>query len=246
MISKEQPLTINDFRWMIGGIFFGGIFAPVLLLIGLQSLPASSTSLLLNFESVFTILVAWIAFHEQINRRFATGAFAILIGSALVSWNGFGAVSDIRGSLLIVIACLCWGFENNFLRKISHRNPFQIAGIRGFLAGGANLLFSLLLPGNWSVEWVVAGLLIGIFCYGFSNVLWVFGLRYLGSARAGAYFSSAPFIGAFASVLFLHEPVTTFLLAASVAMGLGVWILGSELPGTTKGIQHTLTTSTGI
>ncbi|HUK27935.1 MAG TPA: DMT family transporter [Candidatus Acidoferrales bacterium] len=234
MISSGHSLTVRDFRWMSGGVIFGGIFAPLLLLIGLQSLPASSTSLLLNFEAVFTILVAWIVFREQINRRFATGAFAILVGSALVSWNGFAAVSDIRGALMIVIACLCWGVENNFLRKIAHRNPFQIAGIRGFLAGGANLLFSLMLPGNWTVEWVLVGLLIGIFCYGFSNVFWVLGLRYLGSARAGAYFSSAPFIGAFASVLFLHEPVTAFLLAAFVAMGLGVWILWSEVPRTGK------------
>ena len=228
MISSEAHLTRDDGPWMLGSVVFGGVLAPLLLLIGLQTLPASNTSLLLNFEAVFTILVAWIVFHEQVDRKFATGAFAILVGSALITWNGFGALLDIRASLLIVVACLCWGFENNFLRKISRRNPFQVAGIRGFLSGAANLLLSLLFPGNWTVQSIFAGLLIGIFCYGFSNVFWVLGLRYLGSARAGAYFSSAPFIGAVFSVVLLHEPVTAFLLAAAFAMGLGVWILWSQ------------------
>ena len=228
MISGEGQLTRDDGRWMLGSVVFGGILAPLLLLIGLQTLPASNTSLLLNFEAVFTILVAWIVFREKIDRKFATGAFAILVGSALITWNGFGAISDIRASLLIVVACFCWGFENNFLRKISRRSPFQVAGIRGFLGGAANLLLSLLFPGNWTMQSILAGLLIGIFCYGFSNVFWVLGLRYLGSARAGAYFSSAPFIGAVFSVVLLREAITTFLLAAAFAMGLGVWILWSQ------------------
>jgi drug/metabolite transporter (DMT)-like permease len=140
MISSEGQLTRDDGRWMLGSVVFGGFLAPLLLLVGLQALPASNTSLLLNFEAVFTILVAWIVFREKIDRKFATGAFAILVGSALITWNGFGAISDIRASLLIVVACFCWGFENNFIRKISHRSPFQVAGIRGFLGRAANLL----------------------------------------------------------------------------------------------------------
>jgi len=225
MISGEGQLTRDDGPWMLGSVVFGGILAPLLLLIGLQKLPASNTSLLLNFEAVFTILVAWVVFGEQVDRKFATGAFAILVGSVLITWNGFGVISDIRASLLIVVACLCWGFENSFLRKISRRNPFQVVSIRGFLGGTANLLFSLFFPGNWTTQSILAGLLLGIFCYGFSNVFWVLGLRYLGSARAGAYFSSAPFIGAVVSVVLLREPVTIFLLAAAFAMGLGVCIL---------------------
>ncbi len=228
MISSEGHLTRDDGPWMLGCVAFGGILAPLLLLIGLQSLPASNTSLLLNFETVFTILVAWIVFREQVDRKFASGAFAILVGSALITWNGFGAILDIRASFLVVVACLCWGFENNFLRKISRRNPFQVVSIRGFLGGAASLLLSLFFPGNWTMQSIFAGLIIGIFCYGFSNVFWVLGLRYLGSARAGAYFSSAPFIGAVFSVVLLREAVTTFLLAAAFAMGLGVWILWSQ------------------
>jgi drug/metabolite transporter (DMT)-like permease len=228
IISSEGRLTREDAPWMLCCVVFGGILAPLLLIIGLQTLPASNTSLLLNFEAVFTILVAWIVFREQIDRKFAMGAFAILVGSALITWNGFAAILDIRASVLIVVACLCWGFENNFIRRISRRNPFEVAGIRGFLGGAANLLFSLLFPGNWTTSAIFVGLLIGIFCYGFSNVFWVLGLRYLGSARAGAYFSSAPFIGAVVAVVLLHEPVTVFLLAATFAMGLGVWILWSQ------------------
>jgi drug/metabolite transporter (DMT)-like permease len=228
LVSNESSLTRTDAPWILGTVVFGGIIAPLLLLNGLLDLPASNASLLLNFEAVFTILLAWVVFHEELNRRFGLGASAILAGSALISWNGFQAVGDLSGSLAIIGACFFWGVDNNLMRVISHRNPFQVTSVRGLLAGGFNLLLGLWLVGRWSPWWILAGLVVGIFSFGFSNVFWVLALRYLGSARAGTYYSSAPFIGAVVSVVLLREAVTTLLLAAAFSMAIGVWLLSTE------------------
>ena len=225
MHYDDNSLRKSDVPWISGAVISGGILGPFLVLNGLRSTPASDASLLLNFEAVFTILVAWMVFREQLDQKFAFGAFAILMGSVLITWNGFETVSNFGGVLAIVGGCLCWGFSNNFVRKISARNPFQVASVVGMAAGIVNILLSFLFPGAWTLELILAGLAIGVFCYGFSNVFWVLGLRYLGGARAGAYFSSAPFIGALFSILLLHEAATIFLVAAAVAMGLGALLL---------------------
>jgi len=228
MNLRETSLKREDAPWMLGAITFGAILAPPLVLTGLRSIPASDASLLLNFEGVFTILVAWIIFHEHLSEKFAIGASAIITGSILITWNGLQLLSNLAGALAVIVGCLFWGFENNFIRKISVRNPFQVAGVRGLVAGIVNILLSLLYSHTWAIQWILAGLIIGIFSYGFSIVLFVLALRYLGGARTGAYISSAPFMGVLFSILLLHDPVTIFLAAASLAMGLGVLVLATE------------------
>jgi drug/metabolite transporter (DMT)-like permease len=204
------------------------VLAPLLYLYGLQRLLASDASLLLNLEGIFTILLACVVFNERINRRFALGACAIVLGSVIISWNGLQAAYNILGTVAIIGACFCWGFDNNFIRKIAHRSPFQVAGIKGLVAGVFDLLLALPFLGGSPMLAVFAGLLIGVFSYGFCNVFWVLGLRYLGGARAGAYYSSAPFIGAVISVVLLREGVTTFFVVALFAMAVGVWLVWTE------------------
>ena len=228
MKSNETSLTKTDTPWVLGTIGFGGVLAPLLYLFGLQRLWASDASLLLNLEGIFTILLACVVFSERINRRFAFGACAIVLGSVIISWNGLQATTDIIGILAIVGACFCWGFDNNFIRKIAHRNPFQVAGIKGLAAGVFDLLLALPFIGGSPMLAVLGGLLIGVFSYGFCNVFWVLGLRYLGSARAGAYYSSAPFIGAIVSVILLGEGFTVYFVAASLAMAVGVLLVWTE------------------
>ena len=228
LIPNESSIARMDAPWLLCTAVFGGIVAPVLLLIGLPQIPASNASLLLNFEMVFTILLAWIVFHEKLNRRFGVGAFAVLIGSMFISWNGVQAIKDLSSSLFIVAATFSWGIDNNLVRKISHRNPLQITGLRGLLAGGFNLLLGLWLTSNLSTWVVLGGLLVGAFCFGVTNVFWLLALRHLGSARAGSFASLSPFIGAIISVLLLREAVTLFLLAASLSMAIGVMLLVTE------------------
>jgi drug/metabolite transporter (DMT)-like permease len=228
-ISREAPLTHIDVPWLSGAIIFGGILAPVLLLTGLQQTPASNASLLLNLEAVFTVIFAWIVFHENVDRKFALGMGAVLFGSVFVSWQGVVLGGGLVGPLAIAMACLCWGVDNNLTQKVSAGDPVQISAIKGLVAGSVNLLLGMwLLHSLPALAWVPAALVVGFFSYGLSIALFVLALRDLGTARTGAYFSTAPFIGAIFSVIILREVVTSSLVAAAIAMTIGVWLLLNE------------------
>ena len=214
--------------WLAGAIFSGGIVGPVLLMLGLSGLAASRASLLLNAEGLLTALLAWIVFRENVDRRVAAGMLAIVAGGVLLVWapgQGAAAQGDAWWpSVAIIGACLAWAIDNNLMRKVALADATWLAMIKGLSAGGVNLLLALLVADAY---WPAAGpivlaALLGFASYGASLALFVVGLRELGVARCGAYFSVAPFFGAGLAVLLLGEPVSWQLLAAGVLMGAGV------------------------
>jgi hypothetical protein len=75
---------------------------------------------------------------------------------------------------------------------------------------------------------MLAAGVVGFLGYGVSLALFVLALRHLGTARTGAYFSTAPFVGAIVAVIALGEPVTVTLMAAAVLMAAGVWLHVTE------------------
>ncbi|MEC4592010.1 MULTISPECIES: DMT family transporter [Nitrospirillum] len=191
---------------------------------GLTRTPASSAALLLNLEGLATMGIAWVAFHENIDRRLLAGALAILAGALLLSWRG-GPAGVGWGALAVAGACLAWGVDNNLTRRLSSADPVQIAMTKGLVAGSVNLVLALsqgaALP---SVGVTAATAVVGFFGYGLSLVLFVLGLRHLGTARTGAYFSMAPFIGAVLALMLFDEPMTWRLLAAAILMGIGLYL----------------------
>lgn len=223
--TGEAPLARKDLPWLAGAVLFGGILGPVLLMIGLVSTPASTASLLLNLEGVFTALLAWFAFHENFDRRIALGMLLIVAGGVLLSWQGAEGLALPVGSVAVAGACLCWGIDNNLTQKVSAGNPVQVAAIKGAVAGSVNLAVALFLGARLPRSTVLEGsLLVGFLGYGCSLVLFVLALRHIGTARTGAYFSLAPFVGAAVSILLLGEPVSPLFAAAAVLMGAGVWL----------------------
>ncbi|WP_419727713.1 DMT family transporter [Lichenicola sp.] len=221
--ALEAPLRSWDVPWLGLVILAGGISGPLLLMLGLTRTDAASASLLLNLEGLATLGIAWLWFHENVDRRLALGAFAILAGAAVLSWHGW-ATLDL-GGVLIVGACLCWGIDNNLTRKLSSADPVQIAMLKGLVAGSFNLLLGLangaVLP---PASVVLAAGAVGFLGYGVSLALFVLGLRHLGAARTGAYFSLAPFVGAMLAVIMLGDPISAPLLAAAGLMGVGLWL----------------------
>ena len=230
--ASRPHLQPGEWRWLAGAILAGGVTAPVLLMFGLSHMPAAGTSLLLNAESVFTALLAWFAFRENVDRRIALGMAAIVAGSVVLSWPGQGAAFDWSGvwpSLAVLGACLGWGLDNNLTRKVALADAGFIAMSKGLAAGASNLALALLLGAHVPAWPVVAGAAaLGFASYGVSLVLFVLALRELGTARTGAYFSVAPFFGAVLSVALLGEALTPALLAAGALMALGVWLHVSE------------------
>lgn len=220
----DTPLRAGDLPWLAGAVLTGGILAPVLLMLGLARTDAASASLLLNLEGLATMAIAWTVFREHVDRRLLLGAGCILAGGAVLSWQGQGAAIN-DGALLVALACLCWGIDNNLTRKLSSADPVQIAMIKGIVAGAVNLGLSLALGAHLptpSLALAVGG--IGFVGYGISLVLFVAALRQLGTARTGAYFSSAPFVGAFLGIALLDEPVTGTLVTAGALMAVGLYL----------------------
>ena len=232
VVRKGQAMSWpsrHDWGWLATAIITGGVFGPVLLMLGLATTPASTASLLLNLEGVFTALLAWFAFRENFDRRVAIGMAAIFGGAATLSIGPRYLSGISPGALLVAAACLCWGIDNNLTRKVAANDAIVIATLKGLVAAVVNLSVALALgfsvPSNGQV---VQAATVGFFGYGVSLVLFVFALRDLGTARTGAYFSTAPFFGGLLSVAFFGDAVTLQLCIAAALMVLGVWLHLSE------------------
>ena len=230
--SKEAQLARPDYPWLVGAILTGGVMAPLMLMWGLTGTTGSAASLLLNFESVITTLVAAVAFREAVSRRIWIASIVMLCGGLLLSYDPAAYFSLSINSIAVIGACLMWAIDNNLTRKISATDPTTIAMIKGLAAGTMNILLGQLagdsVPG---IANLAGAMTLGFFSYGISLVLFIYALRHLGSARTGAHFSTAPFIGACVAILVLGEPLTVTFAAALTLMVLATWLVLTEQHG---------------
>jgi drug/metabolite transporter (DMT)-like permease len=215
VLGKSRPsvhLSKQEWGWFAGAIIAGGVVEPVLQMIGLTQLPASGAALLLNAEGVFTVLLAWIVFRESFDRRILLGMLAIVAGTVVLSWpSGQISFGTVGASLALLGACLAWAVDNNLMRKVAASEGRHL--VSGVQKLGASL------P---SLVGIGGALVLGSFAYGLSLALFIVGLRHLGTARTGAYFSVAPFFGATVAVVLLGDTLTLQLLAGAILMTLGV------------------------
>jgi drug/metabolite transporter (DMT)-like permease len=210
--------------WLFGAGLFGGALGPFLLMRGLAATDSASASLILNLEGVFTALLAWFVFKENFDRRILIGMALIVAGGAVLSLGPAARAGGVMGPLLIAAACLAWAIDDNLTRKVSINDAMLIACTRGLIAGPISVALAL----HFGAQMPAAAMsfeagLLGFVGYGLSLTLFVTALRHLGTARTGAYFSLAPFMGAMLAV-FLGAPLTAPLLIAGLFMGLGVWL----------------------
>lgn len=235
--AARPRLNPGEMRWLLAAVLCGGGIAPVLLMYGLSAMASSHAALLLNAEAVLTTLIAWAVFKENLGQRIALGMTAIVAGALLLSWPQDGLSVGLQGATLwpalaVVMACLFWALDNNFTRKVALSDASWIACIKGLVAGSTNLLLAFAVGAALpDLARVSAAMVVGLLAYGVSLALFVVALRHLGASRAGAYFSTAPFVGALFSVLILAEPVTWQLLAAAGLMALGIWLHLTEHHG---------------
>ncbi|MBI5276789.1 MAG: EamA family transporter [Burkholderiales bacterium] len=225
--TRRPPVRLarDERAWFAGAVVAGGVLGPVLLMAGLARMPASQASLLLNAEAVFTALLAWFAFRENFDRRVGLGMLLIVAGGVVLAWPGRLDWDGWLPALLVLAACLCWAIDNNLTRKVSLADASWLAMVKGQAAGLSNLALAVLAGAEWPGATVVAGAAaVGFVSYGASLALFVVGLRKLGTARTGAYFSVAPFFGTAMAVVLLGEPVSAALLAAGALMAAGVWL----------------------
>ncbi|MFM0714842.1 DMT family transporter [Paraburkholderia strydomiana] len=222
--KNESRIKKEELPWLLGAIVAGGVAGPALLMVGLGTTAAATSSLLLNLEGVFTAVLAWVVFRENVDVQIFLGMVAIVAGGGLLSWQaGNGGVAP--GALLVVAACAAWAIDNNLTRKVSTNDAMVIACLKGLVAGSVNLVIALLLGAHLpAFGTTLTAMLTGFAGYGVSLVLFVVALRNLGTARTGAYFSVAPIFGVMLSLFIWPEmPSLNFWIAAAL-MAVGIWL----------------------
>ena len=214
--SRESSLTRSETPYIVLMVLLD-IAAPIFLMLGLRQTNAATTALLGNFEIAATAFFALVLFKEAVGKRLWLAIMLIFAASTLLSVDDISTFRFSAGALLVLLACLCWGVENNLTRKLSIKDPLQVVVIKGFGSGLGSLLIALVW-GSLSARplHILLALVLGFFAYGLSIFFYVSAQRELGAARTGAYYAAAPFIGVALSWLILREPVS---LSFGIALG---------------------------
>lgn len=223
---RLPAMSRAEWLWLLLAVGFGGVLGPVALMLGLTRTSASTASLLLNLEAVLTAALAWLVFHENSGRRVVAGMALIVSGAvALALQEASGNASVDEGSAFVAAACLFWALDNNFTRKVSATDALFVAGFKGLVAGAVNVGIAGWIGAGWPQAPLIGlAMIVGFLGYGVSLTLFVVALRGLGTARTGAYFSTAPFIGAAVAVLGFGESTSWLFWAAAAFMAAGVWL----------------------
>ena len=227
-LKEEMNLTRKELPYTLGMIALD-ILAPIFLMVGLTMTTPATVSLLNNFEIVATSLIALFIFKEFITKRLWIAIGLITVSSILLSVEDFSSLSFSFGSLLVLLASISWGFENNLTRKLSVKDPLQVVILKGFGSGLGSLLISLALKETTTnILYIALTLLLGFVAYGMSIYLYVYAQRHLGAAKTSAYYAVAPFIGAALSLLiFLEVPSLTFIIALLI-MIIGTYFASTD------------------
>lgn len=216
---REQRLSRKELPYAIGMILLD-IAAPICLMIGLSRSTAANAALLNNFEIVATSLIALLIFHERISPRLWLGIALVTLSSAILSVEDAASFTFSTGSLFVLLACTCWGLENNCTRMMSAKSPTQIVIIKGFFSGTGSILIALMRgEGFPDASGIACALLLGFVAYGLSILFYIYAQRFLGAARTSAYYAVAPFLGAGLSLaLFRTPPTAPFLVALAIML----------------------------
>jgi len=219
--AKSEKLNRSDLPYVLGMIALD-IAAPIFLMLGLRSGTSANAALLGNFEIVATTLIALIAFREAVTPRLWAAIGLIAAASALLSFEGGESLRFSAGSLLVLLATLCWGLENNCTRKISDKSAYEIVVLKGIFSGTGSLLIALFIgEGLPDIAHIAGAMLLGFVAYGLSIFMYVRAQYTLGAARTSAYYAVNPFIGALLSLALLREPLSKTYLVALAVMAAG-------------------------
>lgn len=226
--ARGPHLTKKDLPYIIAMVVLD-IAAPVFLMMGLTRTTSANASLLNNFEIVATSVIALMLFGEVISRRLWLAIGLITLSSIILSFEDAHCLHFSIGSLFILLACLCWGFENNCTRRMAKSDPLEIVVIKGFGSGLGSLIIALSIGEAFpSVVYVPIVLVLGFVAYGLSIFFYVYAQRNLGAAKTSAYYAISPFIGVILSLIIFRELPDISFFAALAIMILGTYLASTD------------------
>ncbi|MRR09122.1 DMT family transporter [bacterium] len=230
--SEEAKPAKDDLGWLLGAVLIGGVAAPIVMMVSLTHTSAATASLLLNFESIATVLVAALLFREAVGRRVWIAVVLVALAGCLLSLEIGGTWMVSIGALGVLLACVLWGLDNNLTQRISAKDPMVIALVKGIAAGCISLVLALTAGERFpGMSAMLGALVLGFVSYGLSVYLYILSLRSLGTARTGAIFGTAPFIGVVGSLILFSVTLNWQFLAALPLMLMGAYLLLSERHG---------------
>ncbi|MFN8384539.1 MAG: DMT family transporter [Anaerolineales bacterium] len=228
--QTEASIKKEDVKWLAGAIISGGVMAPIVLMVSLKNTPASTASLLLNFEGVGTTLLALLFFKEAISRRAWMAILIITLASIFLSTNFSEGLGLSFGALGIILACVLWGLDNNLTRNISGKDPLVIVAWKGVVAGTFSFFLAFLL-GNTMPSFIsiLSTMILGFVSYGMSTILFILSMRGLGAARTSALYGTAPLAGVLLSIIIFSEsPSISYILAGFLMIGGALLLINEE------------------
>ena len=230
--ETESKIMRKDFLILAFVILSGAVIAPYLLLQGLNQTTAINAALILNIESLFTVLIAFTFLKERGKRKDYLGILLLLVGVLFLTTNAefykLSLTKEILGNLLIVGACLFWGIDNNLSKFLStKRDIVMVTGLKCFIGGLVLLASSHILGIRFNVPIASLPYLlsVGAFSIAFSVLFFLFALREIGSMRTGVIFSTSSLFGAMFALVVLREPFSPIQLLAGLVMLSGVYII---------------------
>lgn len=228
--KTQEHLTKKELPYTIAMVVLD-IIAPILLMFGITRTTSANATLLNNFEIVATSIIALAIFKERISTRLWTAILMVTIASVILSFEGKGTFSFNEGSLFVLGACICWGFENNCTKMISNKSSTEIVIIKGCFSGIGSFIIALLLEEKIpQVKWIIAILFLGFIAYGLSIKFYIMAQQYLGAAKTSAYYSIAPFLGVIFSMVLLGErPVIQFYIAMIIMIVSTVFMIKDSI-----------------
>ena len=222
--NKAEHFTHSDIPYLIAMIILD-IIAPILLMISINKSSAETVSLLNNFEIAATSVIALVIFKERISGRLWIGIILITLASILLSLTDISSFTFSIYSLLAIIACICWGFENNCTRKLSHSDPVKIVIVKGLGSGTGALIVAVLSGNSLSfTPYILLALILGFVAYGLSIFFYIRAQRYIGAAKTSAFYAFAPFISAFISLVLFPKIPNLFFISAFILMAIGAYL----------------------
>lgn len=224
--KAELSLTKNELPYTLAMILLD-ITAIILLMFGISMTTGATVSLLGNFELAATSVAAYFAFKESVSKKLWAAIILITAAGIILSLDDSGSFNFNPGSILVLLACICWGIENNCTRMLSSKDTRQITIIKGCFSGAGSLIIAFIIGETLpQIKWIILALLLGFITYGVSVSLYIYAQRFLGAAKTGALYSIAPFAGVVFALLFLGErPLPQFYLALLIMIAGSILVL---------------------
>ncbi|SBV92708.1 putative membrane protein [uncultured Eubacteriales bacterium] len=240
-LKDSVTLSKRDLPYTLGMIGLDTL-APICLMFGLSSTTAANASLLNNFEIAATSIIALVIFKEMISKRLWAAILLITVSSMLLSFEDMASLQFSWGSAFVLLAALCWGFENNYTRKISSKSTYEIVMLKGLFSGLGSFIIAILVGEKLpAVKFLLIALMLGFVAYGLSIFFYIKAQRELGAAKTSAYYAIAPFVGAFLSFVFLKEPLTARYAVSLFLMMIGSFVVAFDTMILNHSHMHTHT-----